>query len=206
MLAKLLAGIAIGVVSVSCAAQVVPAANRPPLATSLGAGMNYWSGDWGRGDINRWGPEVWGTVTIWHDLSMIAEGHSMLWGGSGGPSCPPQPGSCSSHFKYYAGGGGLIYTSDYWGRFQPFVKAEIGFGSLSHPDNFSGHFHDTRTIYTLGGGAEYHTVGQFWTHVGYSYDFFPDFHSSVTGHNPALNPRGFTFGGSYRFGPSGSHY
>ena len=197
MIAKFLLGIILCVVSISCAAQVVsPTTYRPRLATSVGGGMNYWSGDWGRGDINRWGPQAWGTVTIWHDLSMIAEGHSMIVGGN----------SLASQYKYFTGGGGLIYTSDYWGRFQPFVKGEAGFASLSHPDNFSGHFHDTRNIWTLGGGFEYHTKGNFWTHVGYSYDFFPHFHSSVTGNYPSLNPRGFTFGESYRFGPSGSRY
>jgi len=198
MVKKLLVGISLGLVSISCAAQVVPAANstHAPLALSLGGGMNYWSGDWGTGDINRWGPTAWATVTVWHDLSVIAEGHSMMWGGN----------DFASNYKYYTGGGGLIYTSDYWGRFQPFGKAEIGYASLSHPDNFTGHFHDSSYIWTLGGGVEYHTVGNLWAHVGYSYDYFPDFHSSVTGDNHTLNPRGFTFGMSYRFGPTGSKF
>jgi opacity protein-like surface antigen len=197
MIAKLLVGLAVGVISVSCAAQVVsPTTYRTRLSTSAGAGINYWSGDWGKGDINRWGPAAWGTVTIWHDLSMIAEGHSMIVGGN----------NLASGYKYFAGGGGLIYTSDYWGRFQPFVKAEAGFASLTHPDNFTGHLHETSNIWTLGGGVEYHTKGKWWTRVGYSYDFFPNFHSSVTGNNPALNPRGFTFGETYRFGSSGSRF
>jgi len=197
MAAKLLVGIAVILFSVSCVAQVAPAANtHPPLSTSLGGAMNYWSGDWGTGDINRWGPAAWGTVTIWHDLSVIAEGHSMIIGGN----------DLASQFKYYAGGGGLVYTSGYWGRFQPYVKGEAGFASLSHPDNFTGKFHHSSNIWTLGGGAEYHTAGKFWINVGYSYDFFPDFHSSVTNQNHTLNPRGFTFGGSYRFGPYGDKF
>ena len=194
MVAKLLVAIAVSLASLSGAAQVVPAANRPPLSTTLGGGMNYWSGDWGRGDINRWGPSAWGTVTIWHDVSVIAEGHSMIAGGR------------VSNYKYFAGGGGLIYTSDYWGRFQPFFLGEAGFASLTHPPNGTGHFHDTSNIWTLGGGVEYHTWGQWWTRVGYSYDFFPNFHDAVTNQNHALNPRGFTFGETFRFGPSGSHF
>lgn len=197
MFAKFLVGIAASLVSLSCAAQVVsPTTYRDALSTSVGVGMNYSSGDWGTGDINRFGPNVWGTVTIWHDLSVIAEGHSMIVGGN----------QEASNFKYFAGGGGLIYTSDYWGRFQPFVKGEAGFGSLTHPDNFTGHFHDTSHIWTLGGGVEYHTAGKFWTRVGYDYDFFPNFHSSVTGQNHSLNPRGFVFGETYRFGASGSRF
>ena|ERR1700761_3142655 len=196
MVAKFLVGI-LSLVSISCAAQVAPSTTtRPMLATSVGGGMNFYSGDWGTGDINRWGPSVWGTMTIWHDLSIIAEGHSMIIGGN----------QLASDYKYFAGGGGIDYTSDYWGRFQPLLKAEAGFASLSHPSNFSGHFHDTRNIWTLGGGVEYHTKGQWWTRVEYDYDFFPGFHSSVTNQNHSLNPRGFVFGETYRFGPSGSRF
>ncbi len=197
MVAKLLVAIAVALASVSCNAQVVsPTTYRPWLATSLGGGMNYSSGDWGTGDINRWGPSVWGTVTVWHDFSVIAEGHSMIVGGN----------QTASNFKYFTGGGGLVYTSDYWGRFQPLLKAEAGYGSLSHPPNASGHLHDSSNIWTLGGGVEYHTWGQLWTRVEYDYDFFPNFHSSITNQYHSLNPRGFTFGETWRFGPSGSRF
>jgi opacity protein-like surface antigen len=197
MTAKLLFGIALSLVSVSCAAQVTPAITyRSPLSTSLGGGVNYSSGDWGTADINRWGPSAWGTVTVWHDLSLIAEGHSMIWGGN----------QAASQFKYFTGGGGLIYTSDYWGRLQPFVKGEAGFASLTHPPNGTGHLHETRNIWTVGGGVEYHTVGHLWTRVGYSYDFFPGFHSTITNQNHSLTPHGFTFGETYRFGPSGTRF
>ncbi len=197
MVAKLLVATSLILFSISSAAQVAPSANNhPPLATTLGGGMDYMSGDWGRGDINRWGPAAWATVTIWHDLSAIAEGHSMILGGN----------DLASQYKYFAGGGGLIYTSGYWGRFQPFAKGEIGFASLSHPDNFTGHFHDSKQIWVLGGGFEYHTWRNCWTRVEYTYDYFPDFHSSVTGQFHTLNPRGFVFGETYRFGPTGSRY
>ncbi|HEY3628163.1 MAG TPA: outer membrane beta-barrel protein [Terracidiphilus sp.] len=196
MVAKLLVALALSLVSVSCAAQAVPqVTHRTPLATSLGVGMDYMSGDWGSANINRWGPSAWGTLTIWHDLSIIAEGHSMIVGGN----------QAASDYKYFTGGGGLVYTSDYWGRFQPLFKGEAGFASLSHPPNLSGHLHDTRTIWTFGAGVEYHTVGQWWTRVEYDYDFFPDFHGT-TGQNHTLNPRGIIFGETFRFGPSGSRF
>ncbi len=196
MVKKLLVRLAVSLVSVSCAAQVVPHANRPPLSISAGGGLNYSSGDWGTGDINRLGPNAWGTITIWHDLSAIADFHSMIWGGN----------DLASEYKYYSGGIGLVYTSDYWGRFQPLARAEIGVASLSHPGNLSGHLHDTKQNWTLGGGFEYHTGKSWWTRVEYDYDFFPDFHSSITNQNHALNPRGIVFGETYRFGPSGSHF
>jgi opacity protein-like surface antigen len=196
MIAKLFVGVAIGLVSVSCAAQAVPEVTHPQLATSLGVGMNYWSGDWGGGDINRWGPSAWATLTIWHDLSLIAEGRSMIVGGN----------QLASNYKYFEGGGGLLYVSDYYGRFQPLFKAEAGYASLSHPGNLSGHFHDTRNTWTFGAGFDYHTKGKWWTRVEYDYDFFPDFHSSTTNQYHTLNPRGFVFGETYRFGPTGSQF
>jgi opacity protein-like surface antigen len=120
----------------------------------------------------------------------------MIWGGN----------QAASQFKYFTGGGGLIYTSDYWGRLQPFVKGEAGFASLTHPPNGTGHLHETRNIWTVGGGVEYHTVGHLWTRVGYSYDFFPGFHSTITNENHNLTPHGITFGETYRFGPSGTRF
>jgi opacity protein-like surface antigen len=196
MVPKLLVAIAISFVSISCAAQVVPEAVRPQLSTSLGGGMDYMSGDWQNGDINRWGPTAWGTVSIFHDLGIIAEGHSMIVGGN----------ENASNYKYFTGGGGLIYTSGYFGRFQPFGKGEAGFASLSHPPNGTGHLHHASNIWTLGGGVEYHTWGHLWTRVEYDYDFFPNFHNVITGNNHALNPRGFIFGETYRFGPSGTRF
>jgi opacity protein-like surface antigen len=198
MVTKLLVGITVILVSVSCVAQVAPAtnANHAPFSASLGGGMDYMSGDWQKGDINRWGPSAWATLTIWHDLSVIAEGHSMIIGGN----------NIAQDYKYFTGGGGLIYTSGYWGRFQPFGKGEAGFASLSQPGNGTGHMHQSSNIWTLGGGFEYHTWKSMWTRVEYDYDFFPNFHSSVTGQNHTLNPRGFIFGETWRFGPNGSKF
>lgn len=196
MVAKLLVGISLSLVAVSCAAQVTPAASHPLLSTSVGGGMDFFSGDWGNGDINRWGPTAWGTVTVWHDLSVIGEGHSMIVGGN----------SLASQYKYFSGSGGLVYTSDYFGRFQPLFKGEVGFASLTHPPNDSGHLHQGSDMWKVGGGFEYHTGKSWWTHVEYDYDFFPNFHSTITNENHTLNPRGFVFGESYRFGPSGSRF
>jgi len=194
MVAKLLVGIAVSLASVSCTAQVVPEVNHPRLTTSAGVGMNYWSGDWGRADINRWGPSAWTTVTIWHDLSILVEGHSMIVGGN----------QFASNFKYFAGGGGLVYTSGYWGRFQPILKAEAGYASLSHPPNHTSHLHHTSNIWTVGGGVEYHTWGRWWTRVEYTYDYFPNFQGLTGIHT--LNPRGISFGETFRFGPNGASF
>ena len=196
MVPKLLVALAISFVSISSAAQVVPEVIRPRLSTSLGGGMDYMSGDWQNGKVNRWGPAAWATVSIWHDLGIIAESHSMIVGGN----------EVASNYKYFTGGGGLIYTSGYWGRFQPFAKGEAGYASLSHTPNGTGHLHHTSHIWTLGFGVEYHTWGNLWTRVEYNYDYFPDFHDVITNTTNALNPRGITFGATYRFGPSGTRF
>jgi opacity protein-like surface antigen len=196
MVPKPLLAIAISFVSISCSAQVVPAAVQPGLSASLGGGMDYMSGDWGGGDINRWGPSAWATVSIWHDFGVIAEGHSMIVGGN----------QLASYYKYFTGGGGLTYTWRRWGSFQPFGKGEAGYASLTHPDNGTGHLHDTRNIWTVGGGLEYHTWKRLWTRVEYDFDFFPDFHDVITNQNRTLNPRGFIFGETFHFGPLGSRF
>ena len=112
----------------------------------------------------------------------------------------------ASDYKLFVGQGGLICTMGYWGRFQPIYKGEVGFASLSQPGNGTGHLHSTYSTWSVGGGVEYHTWGQLWTHVEYDYDFFPGFHSTITNQNHSLNPRGFTFGETWRFGPSGTRF
>src|SRR5580704_9132365 len=200
MVAKLVVAVTVLLASISCVAQVQPAAGKgnalPPIRWSAGAGMDYWSGDWGGGDINRWGPAAWVTATMWHCLGINVEGHSMILGGN----------SLASNYKLFVGEGGLMCTMGYWGRFQPIYKGELGFASLTQPGNGTGHLHSTYATWSLGGGAEYHTGGHWWTRVEYTYDALENFHSSVTNQNHTLNPRGIAFGETYRFGPAGSRF
>lgn len=151
--------------------------------------MDYWSGDWGRADINRWGPSVWATLDIWRGLGINLEGHSMIVAGN----------ESASSYKYFAGEGGLFYISDHWARIQPFAKAELGFGSLSYPPNGTGRSHLTSNTWALGAGAEVHNCRRFWTRVDYTFDSIPNFYSSITNQYHTLNPRGLTFGETYRF-------
>jgi hypothetical protein len=171
------------------AAQVQPPVKEPLGKLSAGAGMDYWSGDWGNGDVNRWGPAVWGTLTIWRGLGINVEGHSMFIGGN----------QTASSYKYFVGEGGLFYMSRHWKRFQPFAKAEAGFGSLSYPSNGTGQTHLTSNTRAIGGGLEVLTWRRLWTRVDYTYDSIPNFHSSITNAYHTLNPRGLTLGETIRF-------
>jgi hypothetical protein len=87
MRVKLVVAVAVLLSSISSLAQVVPAAGGGgrlvlPFNLSLGGGMDYWSGDWGPGNVQRWGPSAWATATLWHCLGINAETHSMIVGGN----------------------------------------------------------------------------------------------------------------------------
>ena len=199
--AKLLVVVAVILVSLSCDAQVEPAAKGRsglPLninSLSLGAGMDYWSGNWisNNTEIRRWGPAVWASTNIWHCLGINVEGHSMIIGGS-------------QLYKLFVGEGGLMCTMGYWGRFQPIYKGELGFASLTQPGNGTPHHHSTYSTWSVGGGVEYHTWGHWWTRVDFTYEAIPNFYSGRTNQTHTLNPRGISFGETYRFGASGTSF
>lgn len=196
--ARLAMTVAVLLISIPSFAQVQPAARiQLPVRVQLsaGAGMDYWSGDWG-GVVDRWGPSAWATATFWHCLGINAESHSMILGGN----------QTASHYKLFIGEGGLMCTTGYWGRFQPISKGELGFASLTQPGNGTGHFHSTYNTWSVGGGVEYHTWGHWWTRVEYTFDNIPHFHSSGTNLNHTLNPRGIAFGETFRFGESGTRF
>lgn len=201
MNAKLALPVAIFLTSITCFAQVRPAANKTPIPInfSIGGGMDYFSGDWKaiNTDIRRWGPAAWATATIWHCLGVNVEGHSMIIGGES---------SAAPNYKLFVGEGGLMCTMGYWGRFQPIYKAELGFASLSNPGNGSIHHHATYGTWSIGGGAEYHTGGHWWTRVDFTYEVIPNFYSGLSNQHHNLNPRGISFGETYRFGSTGTRF
>ena len=147
--AKLTMSLTVLLASIPGFAQVQPAARTViPIRVQLsaGAGMDYWSGDWG-GQIDRWGPSVWATATFWHCLGINADGHSMILCGN----------HRASSYKLFVAEGGLMCTSGYWGRFQPIAKGELGLASLSQGGGGPGPLHSTYTTWSVGGGVEYHT-------------------------------------------------
>jgi opacity protein-like surface antigen len=89
--------------------------------------------------------------------------------------------------------------------FLPIFKAEAGFASLSQPGNNTAHFHATYATWAVGGGGEYHMWGHWWTRVDYTYENLPNF-QGITKQLHTLNPRGISFGATYRFGASGTHF
>jgi len=195
---KLAVAVAVLLVSIPSLAQVQPSAEagKQKVHWSAGGGMDYWSGDWQNGGINRWGPAAWVTATMWHCLGINAEGHSMIIGGN----------DIASDYKLFVGEGGVMCTVGYWGRFQPILKGQLGFASLSQPGNGTGQFHSTYSTWSVGESFEYHVKGHWWARVDYTYDALMDFHSSITNQNHTLNPRGIAFGATYRFGQAGTRF
>jgi hypothetical protein len=175
--------------SVAGFAQVQPAGESGFSNISAGAGLDYWSGDWG-GAVERFGPAAWVTADIWHGIGVNAEGHSMIFGG--GTSADPK-------YKYFVGEGGAIYTIHHWRRIRPYMKAEIGFAGLSFPSTGLAYTHENQRTWSFGGGGEIHTWHRLWTRVDYTYDFFPNFYSPISGEYHTLNPRGITFGETFHF-------
>jgi opacity protein-like surface antigen len=197
--AKLLAAVAVLLVSISCLAQVQPAAGGGKLAPginwSAGGGMDYFSGDFQKGDINRWGPAAWVTATMWHCLGINIEGHSMIVGGN----------SNASNYKFFVGEGGVMCTMGYWGRLQPIFKGQMGYASLTKPPGHTP-LHSNYWTWSVGGGLEYHLAGHWWTRVDYTYEALPDFYSDISKQHHTLNPRGISFGATYRFGAAGTRF
>ncbi len=150
-----------------------------------GGGIDYWSTDYS--GVWKFGPSAWVGAELWRGLGVQLEGHSLIAGGN-----LPQ-------YKYYVGEGGLEYTSHHWRTIEPFVKAELGFGSLQFPRPLGLESHDTRTTWAIGGGLEYHLRGRVWTRADYTYDGFPSFLSYVTYQKHTLNPAGLTVGVTYHF-------
>ena len=172
--------------SSNCFAQVHFAAKRQGHSFSVGGGMDYWSADW----ANTWkyGPAAWATADLWHGVGVIAEGHGLITGGNKIPQ-----------YKYYEGGGGLVYAMYRFRNYRPYVKAELGVGSLSFPRYSPTYSHDSRTTYFFGGGLERRAVGHIWIRGDWTYYIFPNFYSKESKRNHDLNPAGATVGASWHF-------
>ena len=166
-----------------CGAQVQSEAEYHRPQFTIGAGLDYWSGNYS--GLWRYGPSAWVSMDVWRNFGILAEGHSMM-----APEHFPD-------YKYFVGEGGLVYTIHRWEHFQPYAKAELGFAGLSVERSGTYRSHDTRNTWALGGGAEFHAWRPLWTRVDYTYDGFPSFLSFKTFEKHTLNPTGITVGLSY---------
>ena len=91
--------------------------------------------------------------------------------------------------------GGVIYTTHFYRRFHPYAKFLVGDGSIDFTSYDPNYSHDTRIMYTPGGGADTRFYKSLWLRVNYEYQFWPNFFDYHT-----LNPRGWDIGVAYDFG------
>jgi opacity protein-like surface antigen len=174
-------------------AQVVPAAEQHGLPLVVGVGFSDFYSDWnGRLD----GVTVWADWNFYHAPSLLrglgieAEARDLNYGRTG--SVP--------NLRQDTAEIGAIYTWRHYQRFHPYAKYLAGIGSIDFQHITPTYSHDTRTVYTPGGGIEYRAWRNVWVRGDYEYQFWTDFF-----HHRSLNPNGVTIGASYDFGHSYAH-
>ena len=94
-----------------------------------------------------------------------------------------------------------MYSWRNFKNFSPYAKFLIGYGNVDYLRASSIRAHDSRTVTTLGGGAEFRAYRNVWVRGDYEYQFWPDFWKNNV---PAgsLTPQGFTVGATYDFSSS----
>ncbi len=185
-------------VSVPAFAQVAPAAtSEGSLPLSVGGGATMMDLDWGH--FRRMeGPTVWIDWNLGHmprsldGLGIELTGHAIDYGK---PASIPR-------MRQDSYGGGAIYTVHHYRNVRPYGKFLIGYGSIDFDSPNPFYKHDTRTIFTAGGGLDYHLAGHLWARGDYEYQFWPHMFQGAQ----TLDPQGITLGVTYKFGHRGIQY
>ncbi len=178
--------------SVPCIAmsQVVPSAttsNSIPL--SIGAGVTEFDRSFGNGF--SLGDKIWVDFGDWHGLGIEAEGEQV----GVHPAAQDDDG-----VREEVASGGAIYNRFNFHGIRPNVKFLIGYGNIDYPSTVPTH--QTRTVYTAGGGISYPLIAGFSARVDYEYQWWPNFWVKPPTYTTGkyLTPNGFAFGISYKFG------
>ena len=174
-------------------AEVAPTARQGSVPIVVGAGFSDFSVDWGPGKRME-GISAWvdwypnGLPGVMNGLGIEAAGHDINYGLPAGVS----------RMRQDTGEGGAIYAWNRYRNFRPYAKYLLGIGSIDFAPS-GPYTHDTFTVFSPGGGVEYHTRQHIWIRGDYEYQFW---HHTFGPHD--LNPNGFTIGVSYDFRPSAS--
>ena len=166
-------------------AQVAPAAKIGGLPLGVGGGFSDYSVDWGPGR-RMLGFSGWADYYLFHGLGIEAEGTSIFF--------DRPPALSHSNFRQDTIKGGAIYQARPFFGVRPYVKGLIGLGSLDFaPARNPLYTHDTFTMYSIGGGAEYRIWKTLFVRGNYEYQAWP----KVFNPNKTLDPQGFTIGATY---------
>jgi opacity protein-like surface antigen len=172
--------------------QVSPSASEGGLPLVVGVGISDWNLDYGSGrrmeGISAWVDYYPRHVpSLLHGIGLEIEGHDINFN---------RP-SALTKMRQDTGEGGLIYAYDRFPHFRPYAKFLAGIGSIDFPP-FPGvpdYSHDTRQVYSPGGGAEFQVYRHLWVRGDYEYQVW----GPLFGSPNHLTPSGFTIGASYDF-------
>jgi opacity protein-like surface antigen len=186
-------------------AQVSPAGVVKTLPLNVGVGFSNYDTGFGSEKLAQ-GSDRLNGGTLWLDydpnwmprrlygLGIMAQGRDL---NLGQPSNQP-------FLREDVGSGGAIYR---WNRYflvRPYGEFLEGFGNADYKTQYGFRYHQTRTVTTAGGGAEFDAYHRLWVRADYEYEWWPNFFISglsLEGKDPAakLDPQGITVGFSYHF-------
>ena len=175
--------------------QVAPEATRGGLPLVVGGGFSDYDIDFD-GVTRMQGLSVWaqyyfeGYRFVPRGLALDVEGHDIAFGVP--KSFTTIPGY--KHMREAVAEGGPLYSWQHYRNFHPYAKFLIGHGGIDFPP-IGNYDHDTRTVYSPGGGIEYRAYKNIWVRGDYEYEFWPKLFGPRY-----LTPSGFTVGASYDFG------
>ena len=193
-----------GALSVASTAfsQVVPAATTTGgLPISVGAGVS----DFNRSFDNGFGlgDKLWIDFGLplpqrLHGLGIEAEGEQV----GIHPAAQDKDG-----IREEVASCGATYSPYDFRKIDPYIKFLLGYGNVDYPAA-TGPYHQTRTVYTAGGGATYPLFAGLSARMDYEYQLWPNFWvkgpSYLTGNY--LTPYGFAVGASYQINRIHLHF
>jgi hypothetical protein len=168
-------------------AQVVPSAMQGgsiPIVT--GGGYSNFTMDWGPGHRSH-GITAWVDAYPFHgvvrNLGIEAEGRTSRWGN-------PVPS-----LREDTGQFGAIYSMSRFSMIHPYAKFLGGIGSMDFPPstNAPNYTHDTFTVTSIAGGADFQLYQHIWIRGDYEYQWWHQVFGST------LTPNGITIGAHWDF-------
>jgi hypothetical protein len=172
--------------------QVAPEAYQGEFPFAIGAGASNMDVDWGHNRMygftvwGQWRPRPKGGLLT--GFGVDAEVKNIAY---------DRPKSLPDNFKQTVGSGGPMYTLRILRDFQVYGKGTVGFGSIDFRSPSPYYTHDTRNVYSAGGGFNLRIHRQLWVRADYEYQGWPHLFSNTHW----LDPQGFTLGFMYDFKP-----
>lgn len=179
-------------------AQTVPDAKANGIPFAIGVGLSGFNPDFSHGHLlggTLWIDYIPNRVPrILSGFELEAEARDLNYGRSA---------TAPYNLREDIVQGGLIYAWPHWVNIRPYGKFFEGYGNTDYESVLNGRHHDSRTIFSGGGGVEYRVYRRLWVRGDYEYQSWPNFFKHpATQTTPArppgrLNPQGFTVGVLY---------